>query len=141
MRRWLIISTVVSATLLGCPNRGPEETTPEGAFALLMSAMCPSSQGAYRSRSRAFELLAPETQAALTERAVEASRQAGRTIEPAQMLAVERCVPNWESRTVEVVINGDRATLTVAGPEEGETSRVEAVSVEGRWRIVMPLPD
>ncbi len=115
-----------------CGRRPPDET-PEGTVELLLSSM------RMRNQKLAFKLLAPKIQDALEKRAVEASRQAGRTLKAAEMLAVERYMERWEISKMTAQKNGDRATVTVHGSNESQTAEVELIRIKDKWRVLLPL--
>ncbi len=127
---------VLSALLLAaCPGDRPTEDTPEGALTLFLQAV------QLGDRARAFELLIPEVQDELRRRARDASRQAGHTIEPREMLAVERFALRWDIDQREARIDGDRAVVTITGTEDGQRAEVELRQVDGKWRVVLPLSE
>lgn len=130
---WLAVLGLVSTLAAGCPGGRPTDETPEGALTLFLEAMI---QG---NGPRAVELLDPDAQRGLAERAAEASRQAGRTLEPADVLAVERFVTNWEIARMTTEETGDSAVVTATGSVEGQRAEVRMRRVEGRWRVVLPL--
>jgi len=129
MRFALIALLLLSA----CPGHGPTDATPEGAVEQLLTAM------RFRDREEAYGLLAPETQRELQRRAREATEQAGRTIEPREMLAAERFLLRWELGRMTSEVSGDDATVTVTGAQEGQRAEVRTKRVDGHWRVILPL--
>ena len=133
MRARLLAPVLLAALLGACPGRVPTDQTPEGAVQLLLDAM------RLRDAERAHDLLAAPTRTELARRARQASAEAGRTLAPAEMLAVERFVLRWELGRMRSSIEGDRATVTVAGAESSERAELSCLRENGRWRVVLPL--
>lgn len=127
----LLALTVALAS--GCTSDEPTDATPEGALRLFIQSM------RRYDRDQAFSLLAPASQNELRQRATEASRQAGREIEPAEMLIVERFVSRWEISEMQAETDGDRATITALGAEPSQRAEVELRRVDGHWRLLLPL--
>jgi hypothetical protein len=129
---WVAAALCWCLPLAGCPGDRPEASQPEGALSLFLQAMRTGD------RERAYALLAPTTQEELTQRAQQATREGGRTIEPAEMLAVERFVQRWEPQEMTSRVEGTRAVVTVRGPDE-QRAEVTLVKVEAQWRVLLPL--
>jgi len=126
-------AAILVAALAACEQEEPTDETPEGAVRLLVGSL------QARDGDAAYALLAPETRRELARRARAASLQAGRTVAPSEMIAVERHVPRWEIRDVAADGQGDRADVVVRGAAATERAVVQAVRVDGRWRVVLPL--
>jgi hypothetical protein len=111
----------------------PSDETPDGALKLFIRAM------RVGDRENAYRLLAPDTQRQLQGLASQASQQIGRTVEPAEMLAVERFALRWQLSGMSVRASGDRATVIVQGSGDTERAEVETVRVDNRWRVALPI--
>lgn len=133
MRHRPVLTLTLLLLLPACPGRGPTDDTPEGAVSLFLEAM------RFQERGDGYRLLAPATRRELEARARAASEESGQTVAPETMLAVERFALRWELGRMSSSIDGDRATVTVTGSEEGQRAEVEAVRVGGHWRVVLPL--
>jgi hypothetical protein len=121
--------------IVGCPGKRPTDETPDGALTLFLEAM---KRG---DRNEAYRLLSPENQRELGVRASTASKQAGRTLEPSEMLVVDRFVTRWEISRMTAEVEGDSAVVTATGGDEDQRALVQMQKAEGRWRVILPLGD
>ncbi len=124
---------LVIASQLGCSSSEETDETPNGALKQFLEAM------ERYDRERAFKLLAPDVQQELTKRAKTASKQAGRKLEPHQMLVVERSVNRWDIKEMEPTIRENRAVVKVQGAQKSQTAEVELELIDGHWRVIVPL--
>jgi hypothetical protein len=124
---------LASALAAGCPNRAASDETPEGALTIFLAAMNDGDRG------RAYDLLDPDAQRVLRERASRASREAGQELAPSEMLAVDRFVLRWDIYRMTSRIEGDEAQVEATGNVEGQRATVDLRRVDGRWRVVLPL--
>jgi hypothetical protein len=127
----------------GCAP-APSDETPLGALRMFLRAMERSSDDA-RALEEAYALLDTPARDALVARARDASALAnGREFAPWEMLAQGRYrvrFPYAEYGSMREVIDGDRATVTVAGTDRRSRAGVPLVREEGHWRVVLRIPE
>lgn len=132
----------------GCSSP-PTDETPSGAVRLFLDAIWSSeSLDADDDRvvlTTAYELLDHDSRDHLTRDARLAGALGGRTREPWEMLAAGASrmvvVPRRNGGMREVIDPGGQgATVTVTG-EDGTTADVRLVLEDGRWRVMLEVPD
>lgn len=132
---------VLAIAAFGCA-RVPTDETPDGAVELFLEAMGRASDDP-SARRRAFELLAPESQRRIAERARLASSLGSRRFEPWEMIAEGRYRLRFRPREVggfTARVSGDRAIVVVRGEQSAERAEVPLVRSNGRWRIFLSIP-
>jgi hypothetical protein len=120
----------------GAAQRSPSEVLKQFLAAMDQSA---SDDRALRV---AYDLLASPAQKALEARAARVKTLAGQELPPWQMLAQGRFRLRFSPasrRGMKETINGDRATVTVAGTAAGERADVPLVREQGQWRLQLVL--
>ena len=131
------------ASFAGCSSSaGPvAQRSPSEVLRQFLAAMDRSASDA-RALRTAYELLASPAQRALEARAARVKSLAGQQLEPWQMLAQGRFRLRFSPasrRGMRETIQGDRATVTVAGAGPGERAEVPLVRENGRWRLSLEL--
>lgn len=125
-------------------SEAPSDETPSGTVELFLDAL-DRSEHDERALREAYVLLAASTRRALMERARLAGSLGGREFQPWEMLVRGRSrlafTPRGGSAGMRESIEGERATVTVTDEDDEHTARVPLVREDGRWRIVIDLPD
>lgn len=77
----------------------------------------------------------------LEQRAERASAAAGRKLAAEDMLVPSRFGMNFTPKTFTSVIDGEYARVFVKGDRASDIAEVHCVLEEGRWRVVLDLPE
>ena len=140
---WFAFMAVALGALLTACAPAPSDETPLGALRMFLRAMERSSDDA-RALEEAYGLLDTAARDALVARARDASALAnGREFAPWEMLAQGRYrvrFPYAEYGSMRESIDGDRATVTVAGIDRRSRAEVPLVREDGHWRVVLRVP-
>ena len=89
----------------------------------------------------AYELLALEDQAKLTERAARASAAMGRVVQPEEMLAPSRFYLGFQPRSWSAEQGPNWAVVTAEGESPRERKQIRCVRENERWRVLIDLPN
>jgi hypothetical protein len=136
-----IMEAAVFAALLASCARKPPDLTPEGAVREMLDRIDRTESDPAETRA-VYELLSSSTKANLIERARRASTTSGREVAPEEMLAPGRFSLRFEHRKMHARIADDRAIVDVIGVDpENDRAEVPCVLENGRWRVVIPLPE
>lgn len=123
--------------LLTACSGGPDRT-PDGAVREIVRLMGDDSYEP-GARTRAFELLDPQTRRELSRRAKRASESLGRPMKAEDMIVAGGTTFRFDVTKVRVVEERvDRAVVEVEGPG-GEKSRVRLVREGDGWRVVLAV--
>lgn len=137
MRRvWLLSFFLV---LAACTARDPRES-PESAARALVEALERLHQSAYRAQ--AFSLLDAQSREVLEARARTAESLSHRPFTGADMFvptAAGFAFKPGRIRDEDVVIDGDRARVTLRGDDPGEVATLELVRENDGWHVVLGL--
>jgi hypothetical protein len=121
--------------------RKPPDLTPEGAVREMLDRIDRTEADPAEAHA-VYELLSSTTKANLIERARRASTTSGREVAPEEMIAPGRFSLRFEPRKMHARIADDRAIVDVTGIDpDNDRAEVPCVLEEGRWRIVIPLPE
>ena len=126
--------SLAALLLAGHASCDGEERSPEGAVRRLVRSV---DEG---NASEVYNLLAPESQRALIERARIANAQVGggQRFKPEDLLALGHVPPRYDLGSVKLVRStGDRATVQLTG-KRGAREDLELRKLDGRWRILLP---
>jgi hypothetical protein len=134
------MALALNGGVLTACSRPAADGTPEGVVRLWLEKMEASADDS-RAMKEAYDLLGPRAKANLTERADRASRGQGRRYEPYEMLAEGRFGLRFRPRTMTARIEGDSASVDVAGEGVDEHARVHCTKEGAAWRIEPDLPD
>ncbi len=118
----------------------PSDETPTGALRLFLDAM---ERSAYEESAlrEAYGLLAPSARQQLRRRAGRASSLSHQAFEPWDMLPQGRFRLRFRPRRMRVEGDGDQVVVVVTGARDGERADVQMLLEEGRWRVVLAIPD
>lgn len=133
------IACLVLLMLVAC-DREPVDSRPERvveAFIERMSAV----HGDPARGKLAVELLWEQARKNLRQRAERATAATGRRIEPEEILVPSRFLLHFEPRRYQAETRGDYSRVTVFGQDASETAEVHCVREEGKWRVVVELPE
>jgi hypothetical protein len=127
--------------LAACGEPQPP-ASPEGTVRLFLEVMDRSAADP-SALQEAYEMLDRGAREALSERARQAASLAGRAYEPWQMLAQGRFRLRFAPESpggMRERIEGDTATVWVAGRGPGQHAEIPLVREEGLWRIRLRIP-
>jgi hypothetical protein len=124
---------------LGCEDE-PVDSTPEGVVKEFIDRASRVHGDPDRARA-AYELLWSDAKQNLAERAKRASAVAGRTMGPEEMMSPSSFSLEFEPKEYRANVQGGWATVVVRGDSPSEEEQVRCVREEGRWRIVLALPE
>ena len=136
-RRAFVVLLAFAAS--ACSRSAPD-STPEGALRLFIEKMETSSDDP-SAMKEAYALLGPHARANLKERAERASRGQGKRFEPHEMLAEARFGLRFRTKAMATRIEGEEATVQIAGEGPDEKATVKCVRENGAWRVELDLPD
>jgi hypothetical protein len=145
-RRWLdgvleapAALLVATSVAVGCGEE-PVDATPEGVVKEFIDRASRVHGDPDRARA-AYELLWSDAKQNLAERAKRASAVAGRAMGPEEMMAPSSFSLEFEPKLYRANVQGGWATVVVRGDSPSEQEEVRCVREEGRWRIVLALPE
>lgn len=124
---------------LACARRADEDG-PERAVQEFIDRMQRVHGDVQKSRA-AYELLALEDQAKLTERAARASAAMGRVVQPEEMLAPSRFYLGFQPRSWSAEQGPNWAVVTAEGESPRERKQIRCVRENERWRVLIDLPN
>lgn len=133
----LALGALALSVLLGCEEEG-SDNEPDRLVAEFVTRM-QRVHGDRKAARAAYDLLWGDARRNLAERAKRASDVAGREIAPEEMLPPSRFTLHHKPRRFEARVDGDWAEVTVTG-EGGAVDRVKCVREDGKWRVVLELP-
>jgi hypothetical protein len=134
---WIGLTATLAAA--GCGRSGDSPVAAVRHFLEVMER----SRDQGPALREAFHLLDASAQGALIRRAERASTLSGRPYEPYQMLAQGRFVLRFtptSPRGMTERVQGDRAVVTVTGPQRSDRAEIPLVREGGRWRIQLAIP-
>lgn len=89
----------------------------------------------------AFELLAAEAKANLSERARRASAAVGQVVKPEEMLAPSRFYLSFTPRTWSTQRGPGWAIVTAFGESPKERREIRCVLEDDGWKVLLDLPE
>lgn len=122
-----------------CAQRS-EEDSPERAAQEFIDRMQRVHGDPQKSKA-AFELLAAEARANLTERAERASAAVGRVVKPEEMLAPSRFYLSFQPRSWSTEQGAGWAVVTAVGESPDEQKQIRCLRENGEWKVVVDLPE
>ena len=125
--------------LTACAQRS-EGDSPERAAQEFIDRM-QRVHGDVQKSKAAYDLLASEAQANLAERAQRASATIGRVVLPEEMLAPSRFYLSFPPRSWSTEQGAGWAIVTVEGESPHERHQIRCVLENGRWKVVVDLPE
>jgi hypothetical protein len=138
MPRLLLVLAAVQP-FAGCAQRS-EEDSPERSVQEFVDRM-QRVHGDVQKSKAAYDLLASQAQANLKERAQRASAAAGRVVRPEEMLAPSRFYLAFQPRSWSTELGPGWAVVTAEGESPRERHAIRCVREDGRWKVVIDLPD
>jgi len=133
---WDVRLVAIGLLSLHC-SRPAVDASPEGALLALIDQLEHASTDGSALRD-AYELLGPQAQANLTQRAARASRSLGRRYEPHEMLADGLFTVHFTPKILTAragAAQPDEAWVEATGHVPSAHATVRCVRVSGRWRV------
>lgn len=137
-RRTIGVALATCVVGFACDTR--EEDSPERAVQKFIDRMQRVHGDPEKSRA-ALELLAADARANLEERAKRASAAVGQVVKPEEMLAPSRFYLAFTPRIWSARRGSGWAIVTVEGESPRERREIRCVLEDGRWKIVLDLPE
>lgn len=122
-----------------CAQRS-EEDSPERVAQEFIDRMQRVHGDPQKSKA-AFDLLAADARANLTERAERASAAVGRVVKPEEMLAPSRFYLSFQPRSWSTEQGVGWAVVTAVGESASEQKQIRCLRENGEWKVVVDLPD
>lgn len=136
-RAWLAAGLFAISS--ACAQRS-EEDSPERVAQEFIDRMQRVHGDPQKSKA-AFDLLAAEARANLTERAERASAAVGRVVKPEEMLAPSRFYLSFQPRSWSTEQGAGWAVVTAVGESSSEQKQIRCLRENGEWKVVVDLPD
>lgn len=137
LRAWLTLGLFAVGS--ACAQRS-EEDSPERVAQEFIDRMQRVHGDPQRSKA-AFDLLAAEARANLTERATRASAAVGRVVKPEEMLAPSRFYLSFQPRSWSSERGPGWAIVTVVGEAANEQKQIRCLREGDEWKVVVDLPE
>jgi hypothetical protein len=124
---------------LGCAQHA-EDGSPERAVQEFIDRM-QRVHGDPTKAKAAYDLLAADARAKLTERAERASAAIGRVVRPEEMLAPSRFYLSFQPRSWSSREGPTWAIVSVEGESSREHREIRCLKEDSEWKVLLDLPD